>query len=123
MKNIIETYSEQELREEVSLKNNFELKKLIAENPEAPLLIFVGEDAYAYSDFTYTSCKSSSPCLEELTLYKEEWINKEDFRERLEWELDDFEEYKSLSDEEYQNKVDEIVNNTSFITAIVLYLG
>lgn len=42
------------------------LKKLIVENPEAPLLIFVGEEANS-GEYQYESTDSGSAFLEEIT--------------------------------------------------------
>lgn len=38
--------------------NTQELRKLIIENPDLPLLIFAGEDAYFDCGFAYTCCSS-----------------------------------------------------------------
>lgn len=117
-------YTVEQLKEIATMKDCTELKKMIIENPDAPLLIFAGEEAYAYEDYPYTCCDPASPVLEELTLYNDEvWMPKDELQEKLEYDLCDAEEYENLSDDEYYKKIEEIVDNTPFIKAIVIRVG
>ena len=57
-----------ELMDFMTQKDCTDLKKLIVENPEAPLLIFVGEEANS-GEYQYESTDSGSVFLEEITIY------------------------------------------------------
>ena len=98
------------------------LKKLIVENPEAPLLIFVGEEANS-GEYQYESTNSGSAFLEEITMYGDQWLNKDDFEEVLRDDMANDEQYENLSDEELDNEVAKIVAETAFVKAIVIYVG
>lgn len=98
------------------------LKKLIVENPEAPLLIFAGEEANS-GEYQYESTDSGSVFLEEITIYGDQWLNKDDFEEVLRDDMANDEQYENLSDEEFDNEVAKIVAETAFVKAIVIYVG
>ena len=98
------------------------LKKLIVENPEAPLLIFAGEEANS-GEYQYESVPSGSAFLEEITMYGDQWLNKDDFEEVLRDDMANDEQYESLSEEELDNEVAKIVAETAFVKAIVVYVG
>ena len=98
------------------------LKKLIVENPEAPLLIFAGENANC-GEYQYESVPSGSAFLEEITMYGDQWLNKDDFEEVLRDDMANDEQYENLSDEEFDNEVAKIVAETAFVKAIVIYVG
>lgn len=113
-----------DLKREATLIDCSELKRIIVENPDLPLIIFAGEEAYDDERFPYTACGEVTPHIEKITLYKdEEWVNREVLEEKMEIDLCDEEEYKGLSDEEFYKKVNEIVEETPFIEAIVIYVG
>lgn len=107
----------------VSLVDTTELRKLIIKNPDLPLLIFCGEDAYSDDGYRYTMTYSSNGSIEELTLYKDIWMDKEDYAEKLGDDLAFEEEYKDMTDEEYDKMIDQKVNETEFVKAIVIYVG
>ena len=98
------------------------LKKLIVENPEAPLLIFAGEYANC-GEYQYESVPSGDAFLEEVTMYGDQWFNKDDFEEVLRDDMANDEQYENLSDEEFDNEVAKIVAETEFVKAIVIYVG
>lgn len=98
------------------------LKKLIVENPEAPLLIFAGENANC-GEYQYESVTSGGAFLEEITMYGDQWLNKDDFEEVLRDDMANDEQYENLSDEELDNEVAKIVAETAFVKAIVIYVG
>lgn len=98
------------------------LKKLIVENPEAPLLIFAGEEANS-GEYQYESTDSGSAFLEEITMYGDQWLSKDDFEEVLRDDMANDEQYENLSDEEFDNEVAKIVAETAFVRAIVIYVG
>lgn len=110
----------------VSLEDTTELRKLIIENPELPLIIFCGEESWD-GEHVYNSASASKGSIQELTLYDDGydsiWMEKEDYAERLSYELSDMEEYKDMTDEEYDKMVDQKVNEIEFVKAIVIYVG
>ena len=98
------------------------LKKLIVENPEAPLLIFAGEYANC-GEYQYESVPSGDAFLEEVTMYGDQWLNKDDFEEVLRDDMANDEQHENLSEEELDNEVAKIVAETAFVKAIVVYVG
>jgi hypothetical protein len=50
-------------------------------------------------------------------------MDEDEYRDKLSDDLADEEEYKSLSDEDYEKVIDEKVKNTEFVSAIVIYVG
>lgn len=106
-----------------SLNDTGELRNLILENPELPLLIFVGEEAYC-PDYAYTMAYPNRVEIEELTLYNDErWVDYDGYKDWLIDDLSDEEKYKNLSDEEYEKMIDEKMEEVEFVKAIVIYVG
>lgn len=105
-----------------SLNDTTELRKLIFENPDLPLLIFCGEDSW-HDEYPYEQAEASDGEIKELTLYKDWWTDKDDYENRLSDDLCDEEEYKDMSDEEYSNMIKQKVAETEFVKAIVIYVG
>lgn len=105
-----------------SLYDTKELKNLILSNPELPLIIFAGNEAYT-GEYSYEKAEVTSVEIAELTLYKDYYMEKEDFKYQLIDDLSDEEEYKELSDIEYLKMIDEKVEESDFIKAIVIYVG
>lgn len=106
----------------VSLEDTKELRKLIIENPDLPLLIFCGEEAYS-GEFPYESNTDVRCDIQELTLYKDYWIPRDEYEEQLRDDLCDEEEYIGMTDEEYDRMIDQKVRETEFVKAIVIYVG
>ena len=98
------------------------LRNLILENPDLPLLIFCGEDSW-HDEYPYEQANASNGEIKELTLYKDWWMDKGDYEDRLSDDLYDKEEYKYMSDEEYDNMIQQKVIETEFVKAIVIYVG
>lgn len=107
----------------VSLEDTTELRKLIIENPDLPLLIFCGEESYYEDGYPYSMASASNGDIQELTLYSDVWMDKDDYAEKLRDDLDFEEEYISMTDEEYDNMIAQKVNETEFVKAIVIYVG
>lgn len=105
-----------------SLNDTTELRNLIIENPDLPLLIFCGEESWS-GDYGYTQADASTGYIEKLTLYDDRWMTEEDYKDILSDDLCDKEEYVDLSDEEYEKMLDEKVKETEFVKAIVIYVG
>lgn len=105
-----------------SLNDTTELRKLIIENPDLPLLIFCGEDSW-HDEYPYEQADVKRVGIEELTLYNDYWLDKDDYEEKLADNLSDEEEYKDLSEEEYDRMIKEKIAGTEFVKAIVIYVG
>ena len=106
---------------ECSLNDTTELRKLILENPELPLLIFCGEEAWSGEWGYELAFANGKPYIEELTLYGDYWVDKDDYEERLRDDLCD--DYADLSDEEYDKMIEQRVEETEFVKAIVIHVG
>ena len=107
----------------VSLEDTTELRKLIIENPDFPLLFFAGDDAYVDDGYQYTMVYASNASIQELTLYNDVWMDEDDYAEQLGDDLAFEEEYKDMTDEEYDEMINQKVNETEFVKAIVIYVG
>lgn len=107
----------------VSLEDTTELRKLIIDNPDLPLLIFCGEEAYYDDGYPYSMAYASNGDIQELTLYRDIWMDKYDYAEKLSNDLSFEEEYKDMTDDEYDKMIDQKVNETEFVKAIVIYVG
>lgn len=110
----------------VSLKDTSNLRQLILENPNLPLIILCGDEAWD-GEHSYSSASASKGSIEELGLYDdvvdEIWVDKEEYREKLENDLCDDEEYINMTDEEFDNMIDGKIAETEFVRAIVIYVG
>ncbi len=105
-----------------SINDTTVLRNLILENPDLPVLIFCGEEAWN-GDWGYTQAEASKGEIETLTLYDDQWLDEDEYREKLSDDLCDEPEYKDLSDEEYEKMIDEKVKGTEFVKAIVIWVG
>ena len=106
----------------VSLEDTTELRKLIIENPDLPLIVFCGDDSW-HDWYPYEKANVNSCGIKELTLYDDWWLDKEDYIDRISNDLSDEEEYKDMTDDEYDKMIDKKVNETEFVNAIVIYVG
>lgn len=109
-------------RADCSLKDTASLKKLILEYPDLPLIIFCGEEAWS-GDYGYTQADCDGGRVETLTLYNDKWLDEDDYEEELIEDLFDEEEYKDMSDKEFDEMIKRKVSETEFVTAIVIYVG
>lgn len=105
-----------------SLNDTTHLKNLIKKNPDLPLLIFCGEESW-HDEYPYEQADASSGEIKELTLYNNWWLDKDDYEDKLSDDLCDKEEYKDLSDEEYNKMIKQKIAETEFVKAIVIYVG
>lgn len=103
------------------MKDNEELRKLIESNPDLPLVFVVAYDdmyeGYACTVFQKSDCFVSEVYFDcrHYTNYKEDVIDY--YRDRLA----DEEEYKDLSDDEYDKAVEKYVDeNIEHYKAIVV---
>ena len=113
---------EKELMDFMTQKDCKDLKELIVEHPEAPLLIFAGEEAWL-GEWSYNSVDSGYASLRLITLYGGQWLDKDDYEDQLRDDMAYDERYENLSDEEFDAEVAKIVAETAFVKAIVIYVG
>ena len=105
-----------------SLDDTTELRKLIIENPDLPLIVFAGEEAWS-GDYCYSQSLDVRARIDTLGLYGDIWMEEDDYRDKLVDDLCDEEEYRDLSDEEYYKMIDQKIAETEFVKAIVVYVG
>lgn len=105
-----------------SLNDTTTLRNLILENPELPLLIFCGEDSW-HDEFPYEQADASGGEIKELTFYKDWWMDRDDYEDRLADDLSNEEAYKEMSDTEFDEMINKKVKETEFVKAIVIYVG
>jgi hypothetical protein len=105
-----------------SLDSTNELKKLIVENPDLPLLIFVGEEAYS-GMYAYNSADAHGISIKELTLYNDMYVDRDDIEDELSNDLSYEEEFEKLSDEEYEKMIKRKISQMEFIKAIIVHVG
>lgn len=90
------------------------LRELIAENPDLPIVVLVGQEA-ATDEFAYTYCSWVKAEVGEVldceTPFRSCYIfnDRDDFRETVENYLADVPEYVKLPDSEYSELVDKEV--------------
>lgn len=111
-----------DLRNLMTDKDCKELKELIINNPEAPMLILCGEESWT-SDYCYESQADMYIHLDPLTLYNDIWISKDDYEEKLRDDMAGDPDYKNLSDEEFDKAANKIVAETAFVNTICIYVG
>lgn len=105
-----------------SLKDTRELRQLIIDNPDLPLIIFAGEESW--HDFSsYEMTYAHDIGIEELTSYKDMYLTKDDFEDMLTDDLSCENEYKNLSDDEFNKVIDDMVIKAEFTKCIVIYVG
>lgn len=89
-------------------KKSDELKKLILENPDLPIVVLAGEEANC-GDYCWMFCSDISFSIEEILEYDFYDYNDAVFcdRDRLEEYIEDmlYDEYCNKSDEEYEKAI------------------
>lgn len=111
-----------ELKDFMTQKDCKDLKELIISNPEVPLLIFAGEEAWS-GNYGYESVDCGYASLKEITLYGDQWLDRDDFKDVLRDDMAYDERFENLSDKEFDAEVAKIEAETAFIKAIVIYVG
>jgi hypothetical protein len=106
----------------LSLNNTSHLRQLIIDNPDLPLLIFCGEESWC-GEWAYSQADASKGEIQTLTLRNYTWVAEDEYRDWLYDELSFNEAYKDLSDEEYDQMIDQKMAETEFCKAIVIYVG
>lgn len=94
------------------VKDSTELRKIIAENPELPIVVMVGREA-ALEEYGYTYCEvviaEVGEILDCYTPWKKEIVynDREDFEEDLADYLCEKKEYAEMSDEGFEKVLEE----------------
>lgn len=94
------------------VKDSTELRKIIAENPELPIVVMVGREA-ALDEYGYTYCEVVIAEVDEIldcyTPWKKETVynDRTDFEEDLADYLCEEDKYKKMSDEEFEKVLEE----------------
>ena len=107
---------------DTSLKDTKELRQLIIDNPDLSLVIFAGEDSW-HDNWCYEMNYAHGIGIEDLTNYKDLYVTKEDFEDMLTDDLSYDDEYKNLSDDEFNKVIDDMVSKAEFTKCIVVYVG
>ena len=105
-----------------SLNDTSNLRQLIIENPDLPLIIFCGEESWI-GEWHYNQADASQGTIKNLTLVNDIWVEEEEYVEQLTDELSFSGEYQDMSDEEFERMVEQKVEETEFCRAIVIYVG
>lgn len=111
-----------ELMDFMTQKDCKDLKELIVSYPEAPLLIFAGEEANS-GEYSYESVDCGHASIKEITLYGDKWLDRDDFKDVLRDDMAYDKRLENLSDKEFDAEVAKIVAETAFVKAIVVYVG
>lgn len=101
-----------------SLDNTRELRNMLLENPELPLIIFAGEESYC-GEYSYNLAEVSKFKIMDLTFEGEYYIEKSEYEDKLSDRLYD----KYDTNEKLKHAVDNIMKETEFVKAIVVYVG
>lgn len=96
------------------VKDSTELRKAIAENPNLPIVVLVGQDA-ASDEFGYTYCRDVRCCIDDILDCQCEWQDdvdivynsRDEFEDDLRNYLGEQEEYENLSDEDFDKIVEQ----------------
>jgi len=96
-----------------SLDDTKELRSAIAENPELPIVVFVGEESYS-GEYSYNLAEVSKIEVKEITWDRGLCVEKEEYKDRL---RDQF--YDECAKAEIEN----ILRHVEFLKAIVIYVG
>ena len=112
-----------ELKDLMTQKDCKKLKELIISNPDAPLLIFVGGEAWS-GDVCYESVAAGDSVIKEITIYDDnQWLYKDEYEETIRDDMADDEDYDNLSSDEFDAEVEKIIVETAFVKAIIIYVG
>lgn len=96
-------------------KSSDELKQLIAENPDLPIVVLVGQDAVS-DDYGYTYCSDIHFSIDEILdcelPFGEGYVynDRDDFEDALSDYLADCKEYENLSNEVFNILLTEKLN-------------
>lgn len=93
------------------LHSTEDLRKLIIDNPDLPLLVFAGEDANHNGDYPYMSCSCIIPYIGEFLDCSQTinesicYTNRDDFKYDLADYLDNLEDVAAMTDVEFDARL------------------
>lgn len=105
-----------------SLNDTTELRKMILDYPDLPLLVFTGEESYT-GEYGYNQADVTKVDVEKLTLFEDMWLDEDDYKDKLFDQLDGDGKYIDLTDKEFDGMIDKKVKETEFVDAIVVWVG
>ena len=105
-----------------SLNDTTTLRNLIIQNPDLPLVILTGDEAWT-GEYSYEYASVRSVSIIDLTLYDTCLLDRNEYAEPLAHVLGDEDDYKALSDVEFEQMICDKVKETEFVKAIVIYVG
>lgn len=107
----------------VSMENTEELKKMILENPELPLIIFAGEESYC-GEYAYNSVEVREVTIEELTMDEDMYVEKDTIRDKLmDKYYDNFCIGGAYMKKDLEEFVEKQISRMRFTKAIVIFVG
>ncbi|MBQ8559066.1 MAG: hypothetical protein IJ439_03675 [Tyzzerella sp.] len=112
-----------EIKIPVSMENTEELKKMILENPELPLLIFAGEESYC-GEYDYNSVDVKGIKIKELTMDGDRYVERDTMRDKLMNKYyDNFCIGGAYMKKDLEEFVEKQISRMQFTKAIVIYVG
>lgn len=99
-----------------SLLDSTELKNIIINNPELPIIIKVKENTYN----NYRNCTNVKCIIESVVLHNNQWETLDEFEENIRNEFGENNRYHEYSDRDYEIEIDNIVVNAPSIKAIII---
>lgn len=105
-----------------SLDSTKELRKLILENPDLPLLVFCGEESWG-GDWPYELAEVNSCSILEYGVIENQWVERDDYEEELSNTMRSDPEYCDLPEDEFDSALEERLANAEFVKAITIKVG
>lgn len=104
-----------------SLPNTTELRKMILDNPDCPLVIMVSEDTWI-GEYSTEVVSDVWFCITEMACYNNHWCDADELEEVIANDLADIQLYKNLTDEEFDAKVKAVLEEHPLQKVIVISL-
>lgn len=107
----------------VSLENTENLKELILENPELPLVVFCGEESYC-GEYCYNYAEVRKVKIKELAIDGDMFVEKDTMRDKIaDQYYDDFCINGAYIKKDHEEFVNKQIEKMKFTKAIVIYVG
>ena len=109
---------------DVSLENTEELKNMLCRHPDLPLMIFAADNDCT-GGCVYNMLPVQRIEVNSLILYDNMYLDKSDYAEELQYELEDSPDYRDMTDKEFDDMIETLVEKDSdkFVKCIVVYVG
>ncbi|MDO5558419.1 MAG: hypothetical protein Q4F95_02345 [Oscillospiraceae bacterium] len=116
------------MQEIAKLKDVSEIRQLIIDNPDLPLIVAVSKDLTGEDmDYNYSIATNTIASVDSMTVCEDKkhdtmlWLTKEEFADALSDIYGDNPKYRDMSDKEFEKVIQEKVNQAEFTKAIVIY--